>query len=166
MNSRHPRRTGRIFGNYLLPCWRSFAEWNFLVTRVRVHAFSRRGVYSCVNPSSHPSKPGLVYVISYFPAKLPRRPKMGFNPDSLLVGFPLERSLLPTEKVIFPIDHRVTTIRREQHMARNATDVTSNRVIPFHLRRKTISTYIYVSLFTSISFFALDRYSTIHAVYI
>lgn len=90
---------------------------------------------------------------------------MGFNPDSLLVGFPLERSLLPTEKVIFPIDHRVTTIRREQHMARNATDVTSNRVIPFHLR-KTISTYIYVSLFTSISFFALDRYSTIRAVHI
>lgn len=59
---------------------------------------------------------------------------MGFNPDSLLVGFPLERSLLPTEKVIFPIDHRVTTIRREQHMARNATDVTSNRVISIYVK--------------------------------
>lgn len=164
MNSRHPRRTGRIFGNYLLPCWRSFAEWNFLVTRVRVHAFSRRGVYSCVNPFLPPLE-GRTR-LRYFPVKLPRRPKMGFNPDSLLVGFPLERSLLPPEKVIFPIDHRVTTIRREQHMARNATDVTSNRVIPFHLRRKTISTYIYVSLFTSISFFALDRYSRVHAVYI
>lgn len=53
MNS---RRTGRIFGNYLLPCWRSFAEWNSLVTRVRAHAFSRRdlgGVYSYVNPFPH-----------------------------------------------------------------------------------------------------------------
>lgn len=68
----------------------------------------------------------------------------------------------PPEKVIFPIDHRATTIRGLEESsiwrgndARNATDVTSNRVIPFHLWYKPLVrvhtyTFLYLPQFLSL----------------
>lgn len=97
--------------------------------------FTRRDLRddSYVNLFSTSPSAELVYVILYFLMRLIRRSRMGFNLDSLRFDF------LSLEKVIFPIDHRVTTIGGLEESsiwrgndARNATDVT-NRVIPFHL---------------------------------